>query len=107
MMYVIPNLCVLPAVIECDALSSLGVSEVLDAVALACFAVAGAVARPLGSAWLGALLGAGFYLLPGVLLVPLFGGGFGGYFDWFSLRLILSWPGIPIAFPIAAASCSN
>lgn len=85
-------LCFLPAVIGCDAFSTFGLPEVLGAVVLACLVVAGAAFRPLGSAWLGSLLGAGLYLLPGVLLVSLLGGleASGG------ARVLLWWPSFPV-----------
>ena len=90
---------VLPIMVGCDAMVVLSLGAVLGAGALACFAVAGSTARPRGSAWLGALLGAGLYLLPGVLLVSLYLSVFGGSSQdvlW-NLRLILLWPSIPVA----------
>jgi hypothetical protein len=85
-------LCLMPALLGCY--SSFGLVVVPVAlVALACFAVAGAAARPRGSARLGALLGAGLYLLPGVLLVS--------YevltenFEWAVLGFPLGWPSLP------------
>jgi hypothetical protein len=112
-------LCFLPAVIGCDALSTLGLVDVLGAVALACFAVAGAAARPRGRVWLGASLGAVLYLLPGVLIATFstrlgasLGAGsyllpqvlgapfFSGWTEdtlWYLPRLLLWWPSIPVA----------
>lgn len=96
-------LCFLPAVIECDTLSTFGLAEVLGAVALACCVVAGAAVTPPDSAWVGGLLGAGLYLLPGLLLGVLLGEWLLGSFEWFSVRILLLWP----AFPLALASCSD
>lgn len=87
-------LCLLPAVIGCEALFVFGLGEVLGAVALVCFAVAGAAARPRGSARLGALLGAGLYLLPGVLIVSY--EVWVGNFEWVGLRILLWWPSWPL-----------
>ncbi len=91
-------LCLLPAVIGCEALFVLGLGEVLGAVAIVCFAVAGAAARPRGSARLGALLGAGLYLLPGMLIVSYIVSYevLGENFEWVGLRILLWWPSWPL-----------
>ena len=96
-------LCFLPTMIECDTMLTFGLAEVLGAAALACCVVAGTAVTPPDSAWVGGLLGAGLYLLPGLLLGVVLGGWLLGSFEWYSLRILLLWP----AFPVALASCSD